>query len=72
MAFRCHAFLESFNLEQFLSFSLSFVTLIFFKSSCCIALGTISSHLWSMMENNVKKECIHVCVTGSSCCIVAN
>lgn len=32
MAFRCYVFLVSFNLKQFLSFSLSFLTLILFKS----------------------------------------
>ena len=37
--------------------------------SCCVALETMSSHL--MMEHdNKKKECIHVCVTGSLCCTV--
>ena len=32
--------------------------------SCCIAQGTISSHLrWSMMEDNVKKRMyIYICV----------
>ena len=35
--------------------------------SCCIALGTMSSHLrWSVIM--FQKECIHVCVTGSPCC----
>ena len=30
--------------------------------SCCIAQGTISSHLeWNMMEDNVRKECIYMC-----------
>ena len=35
--------------------------------SCCITLGTISSHLyWSMMEDNVRKRMnIYVCVTAS-------
>ena len=31
--------------------------------SCCIALGTISSHLrWNMMEYNVRKKSIYMCV----------
>ena len=39
--------------------------------SCCIALGTISSHLWwSMMQDNVRKKCIDVCMTGSLYCTV--
>jgi len=29
--------------------------------SCCIALGTLSSHLWSMMEDNVRKR-MYVCM----------
>ena len=38
--------------------------------SCCIALGTISSHLWwSIMEDTVKKR-MYVCMTGSLCCTV--
>uniref|UniRef100_A0A8D1K2L5 Uncharacterized protein n=1 Tax=Sus scrofa TaxID=9823 RepID=A0A8D1K2L5_PIG len=38
-------------------------------SSCCIAQGTIFSHLRNMMEDNVRKrKCI--CVTGSLCCTV--
>ena len=32
--------------------------------SCCVALGTLSSHLrWSMIIG-----CVHVCVTGLPCC----
>ena len=37
--------------------------------SCCIALGTTSSHVWWSMICE-KKECIHACVTGSPCCTV--
>ena len=29
---------------------------------CCIALGTVSSHIMLIMESNVKKECVCVCV----------
>ena len=48
--------------------------------SCCLAQGTIPSHLrWSMMEDNVRKRiyvcaCVHgcvcVCLTGCLCCTV--
>ena len=38
------------------------------KRSCCVALRTVSSHLWSMIMG--EKECIHVCVTGSPWCTV--
>ena len=38
--------------------------------SCCVALRTMSSHLWWSMIIGKKKECIHVCVTGSPCCTV--
>ena len=34
---------------------------------CCIAQGTISSHLRWNMEDNVRKR---VCMTGSLCCTV--
>ena len=43
---------------------------------CCIAQGTISSHLLrSMMEDNVRKRmyvCVYVRERGSLCCIVEN
>ena len=36
--------------------------------SCCVTLDTVSSH--KMEQENVrKKECIHVCVAGSPCCM---
>ena len=39
--------------------------------SCCIALGTISSHLWwkKIIE---KKECIYACVSEPPCYTVEN
>jgi len=37
--------------------------------SCCVAPGTMFSHLWWSMIM-WEEECIHVCVTGSPCCIV--
>ena len=37
--------------------------------SCCVALGTMSSHLWWSMKCE-KIEYVHVCVTGSPCCTV--
>ena len=37
--------------------------------SCCVVLRTMSRYLqWSMTMG--EKLCIHVCVTGSPCCIV--
>ena len=40
--------------------------------SCCIALGTIFSHLgWSTMEDNVRKR-MYIFVTGSLCSTVEN
>ena len=38
---------------------------------CCIAQGTVSSHLWwKMMEDNVRKRmCIYIYMTGPVCCI---
>ena len=37
--------------------------------SCCVALGTMSSHLWwsTIMW---EKKCMDGCVTGSPCCTV--
>ena len=35
-------------------------------SSCCVALGSMSSHLWWSLIM-WQKECVHVCVTGSPC-----
>ena len=43
--------------------------------SCCRRQGTISSHLWRNMMEDVRKRmcmCIHICIwmTGSLCCTV--
>ena len=37
--------------------------------SFCVALGSLSSHLWWNMQCE-KKECIYVCVTGSLFCTI--
>ena len=37
--------------------------------SCCVALGTMSSHLWWSMII-WEKKCVHVGVTWSPCCTV--
>ena len=37
--------------------------------SCCIALGTLSSH--SMQHGNLRKR-MYICVTGSPCYTVEN
>ena len=40
-----------------------------------IVLYSIGNSIWSLMmehDNVRKKECIHVCVTGSPCCTVEN
>ena len=39
--------------------------------SCCVAMGSIYSHLWWSMIM-WEKECIYLCVTGSSSCTVEN
>ena len=37
--------------------------------SCCVALGSMSSHLRQSVIMG-EKECIHVCITGPPCCTV--
>ena len=33
---------------------------------CCIVQGTISDHLWwNMIEDNVEKKNVYMCITGS-------
>lgn len=39
--------------------------------SCCIAQGTLSSHLWwNMMVDGVGLRNVCLCMTGSLCCTI--